>query len=366
MKSVDEMRAEAEANWARQHALINEQRKEAGLAAIQLVHAADEAPTFSHEYQAEFRDLKKALTAGGVDAQTPFVALDSADAVSGYTGEIVVSFAFIAGSVVTGVVGAWLRKRSGRKVIIRIGDNRLEASTMEDLTVVQLNKFLHLLGAAEKMENKEEEWIRAAAAEQLLKPTFGTYEARLTICKRAYSGMIRARAQRLTLDSRAADNVDIPKIFWWAKGHQALNQNWTAGDFDTWVDSSKLTGNLHLSGGKIHLEAFNVSFLRADVETLIPTGTLVPAEVPAAPAEAPAVDLAQSTPSKGGRYPAEFWDNLWVEICRQLYEGDLKPKKQADLEKAMMDWIAERDETAGVTTVRERARKLWQAIKDGN
>jgi hypothetical protein len=363
MKSVDEMRAEAEDNWARQRAHINEQRKEAGLATIQLVQTADEAPTFSHEYQAEFRDLKKALTAGGVNAETPFLALDSADAVSGYTGEIIVSFAFIAGSVVTGVVGAWLRKRPGRKVIIRIGDNRLEASTMEDLTVVQLNKFLHLLGAAGKTENKEEEWISAAAAEQLLKPAFGTYKARLTICKRAYSGMIRARAQRFTQDSRAADNVDIPKIFWWAEGHQALNQNWTAGDFDTWADFSKLTGNPHLSGGKIHLQAFNVSFLRADIETLIPSGTLAPA---AAPAAAPAVDLAQSTPSKGGRYAAEFWDNLWVEICRQLYEGDLKPKKQADIEKAMMDWIAERDETAGVTTVRERARKLWQAIKDGN
>ena len=61
MKSLDEMRAEAEANWARQRALINEQRKEAGLATIQLVHIADEAPTFSDEYQAEFRDLKKPL-----------------------------------------------------------------------------------------------------------------------------------------------------------------------------------------------------------------------------------------------------------------------------------------------------------------
>jgi hypothetical protein len=217
---------------------------------------------------------------------------------------------------------------------------------------------------AEKVESKEA-WISAADAEQLLKPVFGTYEARLTICKRAYSGMIRARAQRFILDSRATDNVEIPKIFWWAEGHQALTQNWTAGDFDTWVESSRLTGNLHLSGGKVHLEAFNVSFLRADIETLIPAGTPAAAEVPAAPAPASAAD-AQSTPAKGGRYPADFWDELWVEIARQLYEGDLKPKKQADIEKAMMDWLAARGEAPGVTTIRERARKLWQAIKDGN
>jgi hypothetical protein len=217
----------------------------------------------------------------------------------------------------------------------------------------------------EKVESKEE-WISAAAAEQLLKPAFGTYEARLTICKRAHSGMVRARAQRFIMDSRATDNIEIPKIFWWAEGHQSLNQNWTAGDFDTWLDSSKLTGNLHLSGGKVHLEAFNVSFLRADIETLLPAATPAPAEVPAAPAAAPAVDLVQSTPSKGGRYPAEFWDDLWVEIARQLYEGDLKPKKQVDIEKAMMDWLAVRGITPGATTIRERASKLWQAIMDGN
>ncbi len=205
---------------------------------------------------------------------------------------------------------------------------------------------------AEKVESNEE-WMSAAEAEQLLKPAFGTHEARLTICKRAHSGMIRARAQRLITDSRAADNVEIPRVFWWAEGHDALNQNWKAGDFDTWVDSSRLTGNFHYSALKVHFEAFNVSFLRADIETLIPAGTPAPAEAPA----------AVPAPVVGGRPPADWWDDLWIEICRQLYAGDLKPKKQTDIENAMLQWLSNRGKTPSTSTIRPRARKLWTAIQ---
>jgi hypothetical protein len=88
---------------------------------------------------------------------------------------------------------------------------------------------------AEKLESGEE-WITAAAATELLKPVFnGAYEARMTICKRAYGGLIRSRAQRFIKDGLVRDEVEIPKQFWWAEGHAALNQNWAAGDFDTWI-----------------------------------------------------------------------------------------------------------------------------------
>jgi hypothetical protein len=53
-------------------------------------------------------------------------------------------------------------------------------------------------------------------------------------------------------------------------------------------------------------------------------------------------------------------------MCRQLYVGDLKPKTQADIERAMHQWISDRNESAGETTIRERASKLWRAIRDGN
>jgi hypothetical protein len=64
----------------------------------------------------------------------------------------------------------------------------------------------------------------------------------------------------------------------------------------------------------------------------------------------------------GGRPAAEWWDDLWVEMCRQIYTGELVPKRQADLEKAMQSWCAAKGYSDAVSTVRPRARKLWQAL----
>jgi hypothetical protein len=183
------------------------------------------------------------------------------------------------------------------------------------------------------------EWISAAEAVRLLTPALGgSYSAKMRICARAHAGLIRARADHFQMDKLSEDNFDIPKEFWWAEGHKALEQDWDAGDFDTWINHTH------------HLRAFGVSFLRADIEKLIPATTAQP--VPLSPAAA-----------VGGRPPADWWDDLWIEICRQLYTGDLKPTKQSDIENAMLQWLSNRGETPSTSTIRPRARKLWTAIQ---
>jgi len=186
--------------------------------------------------------------------------------------------------------------------------------------------------------SEKEEWIGAARALTLLgmKQLPGTR----TICNRAHAGLIKARATRFIRAGKSADNVDVPAEFWWAKGGEALSQNWTTGDFDTWIDH------------RIHLQAFGVTFRRSDIEQL-----------KAAPgvenAPAPVSMPARAT---GGRPKASWSDDLWIEMCRQLYEGDLQPKKQGDVTKAMMDWLTERGEDFSETSVKDRARKLWAVI----
>jgi hypothetical protein len=71
---------------------------------------------------------------------------------------------------------------------------------------------------------------------------------------------------------------------------------------------------------------------------------------------------------KGGRPPADWWDDLWIEICRQLFTGDLKPAKQAHVENAMKTWAAQNGHDVGDSSIRPRARKLFSAItsKDRN
>ncbi len=117
--------------------------------------------------------------------------------------------------------------------------------------------------------SQNEEWINAASALALLgmKHLPGT----LAICKRADAGLIRARAVRFVDDGRSADNADVPAKFWWAKGEAALTQDWATGDFETWIDHRK------------HLQAFGVSFLRADIEKMVPSGLAKQSSAPNAP-----------------------------------------------------------------------------------
>ncbi len=66
--------------------------------------------------------------------------------------------------------------------------------------------------------------------------------------------------------------------------------------------------------------------------------------------------------NKGGKPRAEHWEDMWSSIAAQLYDGDLKPATQADIERAMMGWCVDKQIEIGETAIRERARKLWKVI----
>lgn len=67
-------------------------------------------------------------------------------------------------------------------------------------------------------------------------------------------------------------------------------------------------------------------------------------------------------PRKGGRPPSEFWDDMWAAIAAALYDGTLNPKTQADVERAMTEWISANGSSAANSTVRARARRLWDRV----
>ena len=66
---------------------------------------------------------------------------------------------------------------------------------------------------------------------------------------------------------------------------------------------------------------------------------------------------------KGGRPPAEFWDQMWAAIATALYAGELQPKSQADLQRAMSEWIENNGYSAAESTVKARARRLWDSLR---
>lgn len=87
-------------------------------------------------------------------------------------------------------------------------------------------------------------------------------------------------------------------------------------------------------------------------------------ETPPVTAIEPPLPQGAANPSKvGGRPPAAFWDDLWAAIATALYLGKLFPKCQADLERAMADWLDENGHSAAESTIRARARRLWDRIE---
>lgn len=82
------------------------------------------------------------------------------------------------------------------------------------------------------LANMAEHWIDAAEALEIAGD-------RISLCTRLYAGLIPARARTLTIDDKSADGATVPKSFWWAKGHAALEQDWASGDFSTAIDREK-------------------------------------------------------------------------------------------------------------------------------
>ncbi len=100
------------------------------------------------------------------------------------------------------------------------------------------------------MAGMAEHWISAAKALEIAKDN-------IALCERLHAGMIQSRASVLIVGDRREQNCDVPKDFWWAQGHVALDQNWATGDFSTWLE------------GKQQLQAFGVTLGLSGVLELV-------------------------------------------------------------------------------------------------
>jgi hypothetical protein len=74
--------------------------------------------------------------------------------------------------------------------------------------------------------------------------------------------------------------------------------------------------------------------------------------------------IAPLQPKNAGGMPlAEHWDAMWAAIAVQLFTGDLDPKTQADIKRAMFAWFSQNEIEIGDTAVTQRARQLWQKLQ---
>lgn len=118
----------------------------------------------------------------------------------------------------------------------------------------------------------------------------------------------------------------------------------------------------NLKQGIVRVAADLFAQMRADIQSKLAIMAYefdIKPDVHAAPTITGPVDIPVK---KGGRPPAEFWDDMWAEIAVALYKGDLAPKSQADVERAMIERIEALGHSAAESTVRARARRLWDRL----
>jgi len=128
------------ANRAAQDALTGDRTEGQAEIKIRLVRSSDDQPLFSPEAQAEIKVVRDALRSSGIDADAPFLVMDSPGAGGGYVGEFIIPLVQFGAPAIGVVVGAWLRGRYGRQIRVEFYSDgnlkRIDAQTPEQVSSV--------------------------------------------------------------------------------------------------------------------------------------------------------------------------------------------------------------------------------------
>ncbi|MFP3558168.1 hypothetical protein SB861_47015 [Paraburkholderia sp. SIMBA_049] len=96
---------------------------------LSLVRAADDAPPFSTEYQAELRQFSSQANAS---SQRAF-AMDGVGGGGGPIGEFIFNNSTALITALSTVALGWIKVRAGRMLRLKVGDVRIEARNVKEL-----------------------------------------------------------------------------------------------------------------------------------------------------------------------------------------------------------------------------------------
>jgi hypothetical protein len=214
------------------------------------------------------------------------------------------------------------------------------------------------------------DWLTPRRAVEILDAVFKeSYLSKNALLERLRGAMGRAVARQAVFVREYKSNTSLPL-------YELRLDDW--GRVDT-SDDVWLTGTLvrtYRQHGGIGLETaryYDVRFEPAGIEDIVETVSRSTERPVNAQDEAPN-DAASKGPSVPQAQPVDtkiaigaprkdWWDDFWIEICGKIYEGDLKPRRQADLERAMHEWASEHGHSVSEATIRKVAKKLFTAWK---
>jgi hypothetical protein len=188
----------------------------------------------------------------------------------------------------------------------------------------------------------------------------GTEGASNAIWQLLKAGMIQAAAvtSSMTKEGFSPHPKTEPSLIppgLWRHFSDSGSDLWNGGYARFWMADRR-------GGAATVFQYFQIRFNPADVRNNLPP---LPAPTPEPAPATPTVANEVAPQSKGGRPRKDWWDDFWIDICGQIYEGTLKPNSQADLQRAMHEWVGNHGHDAGETTIKTAARKLFKAWKLG-
>ncbi|MEO7187330.1 MAG: hypothetical protein ABIW58_02860 [Sphingomicrobium sp.] len=190
-------------------------------------------------------------------------------------------------------------------------------------------------------------WVTAKAARAFMYNELGVQpvQAGALLLDQCRLGFVAARAV-LRQQSKSESWIDwdleerewdVPLWFWENFTAHGSSQDWERGVFK---------GSGSGPNGRCWITLTGLHFSHASLKMMKPR-TPEPEE-----------SVSQTT-LPGGRPPAAFWDDLWCAVWGRVFRGELIPERQADVERAMLEWAMANDKELSESAVKPRARKLF-------
>jgi hypothetical protein len=230
-------------------------------------------------------------------------------------------------------------------------------------------------------------WLPAKAVFDQAKKTLGAQECWAAVIDRVKGGHIEAVARSFSSSKGSGpvttnrDPFPIPVGFWqsWVEDTSRL----VAGDARFRIPPERYGGSFRIDsalevlcfGIRLDPEQVMLHFpeppavepvpARVNIHHYAGGNTWVDREYDTGPVEEPAENPQPTAKHAGGAPRKKFWDDLFIEMFRQLWEGELTPERPSDIGNAMLDWAEKQGHKLGETSVKEPARKLFDAYKSG-
>lgn len=179
---------------------------------------------------------------------------------------------------------------------------------------------------------------------------------------------------------RSEVNTRVPLSYWLKGPVSGVSSTfWKHGGFDVLINN--------VGGRSVTFQVAGVRFDPAALRKIIPAapykglvevlvdglagGKPQPAIPEARHRTTPVAEVVEAppqvrpkAPDPRGAPPKTIFEDALLAVAHQWHMGDFKPTRQADVQRALAEWLEANGADVGTTAVKERAKKLWERFKD--